>query len=98
MAFFDVATVNLAVAIFIVVALAEFAKYRQTRPHAFRLLSSAGLLFLVAGVFTLPDVLGLGVNSIVSNIAQLLGEVVAVVALVFLVWDALKDWKRDMKM
>jgi len=98
MGFFDVATVNLAVAIFIVVALAEFAKYRQTRPHAFRLLSGAGLLFLVAGVFSLPDVFGLGVNSIISNIAQLIGEIVALVALVFLVWDSLKDWKKDLKM
>ena len=98
MAFFDTATVNLAVAIFIIVALAEYAKYRQARPHAFRLLASAGLLFLVSGVFTLPDVYGLGVNSIVSDVAQLLGEVVAVVALVFLVLDALKDWKKDMKM
>lgn len=98
MAFFDVATVNIAVAIFIVVALAEFSKYKQSRPHAFRLLASAGLLLLVAGVFSLPDVFGLGVNSIISSIAQLVGEVVALVALVFLVWDSLKDWKKDMKM
>jgi len=98
MGLFDVASLNLAITIFIVVALAEFAKYRQTRPHAFRLLSSAGLLFLVAGVFTLPEVFGLGLHSLVSSIAQVLGEIVAVVALVFLVWDALKDWKKDMKM
>ncbi|MEM5797063.1 MAG: hypothetical protein QXD72_00405 [Candidatus Aenigmatarchaeota archaeon] len=98
MAFFDVATVNLAVAIFVVVALAEFAKYRQTRPHAFRLLASAGLLFLVAGVFTLPDVFGLSVNTIISNIAQFLGEIVSLAALVFLVWDSLKDWKKDLRM
>lgn len=98
MAFFDVATVNIAVAIFIVVALAEFAKYRQSRPHAFRLLASAGLLFLVAGVFSLPDVFGLSVNPFISWIAQLIGEIVALVALVFLVWDSVKDWKKDLKM
>ncbi len=95
--FFDVATLNLAVAIFVVVALAEFAKYRQTRPHAFRLLSSAGLLFLVAGIFSLPDVFGLYVNVPLGAIAQLVGEVVALLALVFLVWDSLKDWKKDLK-
>lgn len=98
MAFFDVATVNMAVAIFIVVALAEFSKYRQTRPHAFRLLASAGLLFLVAGVFTLPDVFGIAFNAIIGDTAQLLGEVVALVALVFLAWDSLRDWKKDLKM
>ena len=98
MGLFDVATLNLAVTIFIVVALAEYSKYRQSRPHAFRLLSSAGLLFLVAGVFTLPNVFGISVNSIISDIAQLVGEVVALVALVFLVWDSVKDWKKDMKM
>ena len=98
MAFFDIATVNIAVAIFIVVALAEFAKYRQTRPHAFRLLSSAGLLLLVAGVFTLPDVFGLAYNALIGSVAQLLGEIVALIALLFLVWDALKDWKKDLKM
>ncbi len=97
MAFFDVAAVNLAVAIFIVVALAEFAKYRQSRPHAFRLLSSAGLLFLVAGIFSLPDVFGLAYNALVADVAQLLGEVVALVALVLLVWDSLRDWKKDLK-
>ncbi|MBI1978555.1 MAG: hypothetical protein HYS62_00665 [Candidatus Aenigmarchaeota archaeon] len=97
MVFFDVATINLAVAIFVVVALAEYSKYRQSRPHAFRLLASAGLLFLVAGVFTLPDVYGLSVNSLVGNVAQLLGEVVAVIALVYLVLDSLRDWKKDLK-
>ncbi len=98
MVFFDVATINLAVAIFVVVALAEFAKYRQTRPHAFRLLSSAALLFLVAGVFSLPDVFGLAVNAVIGDVAQLLGEIVALVALAFLVLDSLKDWKKDLKM
>ncbi len=98
MAFFDIATVNLAVAIFIVVALAEFAKYRQARPHAFRLLASAALLFLVAGIFTLPDVFGLSFNAPISNIAQLFGEIAALVALVFLVWDSIKDWKKELKM
>ncbi len=98
MGLFDVATLNLAVTIFIVVALAEYSKYRQARPHAFRLLASAGLLFLVAGVFTLPNVFGINVNLIISDIAQLVGEIVALLALVFLVWDSLKDWKKDMKM
>ena len=98
MVFFDVATLNIAVAIFVVVALAEFAKYRQTRPHAFRLLSSAGLLFLVAGAFALQDVLGFYVNQFISQVAQLFGEIVALVALVFLVWDSLRDWRKDLKM
>ena len=97
MGFFDVATVNIAVAIFIVVALAEFVKYRQTRPHAFRLLASAGLLFLVAGIFSLPDVFGFTINQFISALAQLAGEIAALVALVFLVWDSLKDWKKDLK-
>jgi hypothetical protein len=97
MAFFDIATVNIAVAIFIVIALAEFAKYRQSRPHAFRLLSSAGLLFLVAGIFSLPDVFGLAYNALVADVAQLLGEVAALVALVFLVLDSMRDWKKDLK-
>lgn len=95
--FFDIANINIAVAIFVVIALAEFTKYRQARPHAFRLLASAGLLFLVAGVFSLPDVFGLSANAVVSAIAQLIGEIVALVALVFLVADSLKDWKKDFK-
>lgn len=98
MAFFEVATINVAIAIFVVVALAEFSKYRQTRPHAFRLLASAGLLFLVAGIFSLPDVYVPNVNSLVGGIAQLIGEVVVVVALVFLVWDSIKDWKKELKL
>ncbi len=97
MAIFEVAAINIAVAIFVVVALAEFSKYRQTRPHSFRVLASSGLLFLVAGIFTLPDVFGLSVNSTIASGAQLAGEVVAVVALVFLVWDSLKDWKKDLR-
>lgn len=98
MGLFDVATLNLAVTIFIVIALAEFAKYRQSRPRAFRLLASAGLLFLVAGVFSLPDVFGLSINAPVRAIAQFLGEILAVIALVFLVWDSVKDWQKDLKM
>ena len=98
MGLFDVATLNVAVVIFIVVALAEYSKYKQTRPHAFRLLSSAGLLFLVAGIFSLQDVFGLNINYFISNISQLMGEITAVVALVFLVMDSLKDWKKDFKM
>ncbi len=97
MAVFDVVTINIAVAIFVVIALAEFSKYRQTRPRAFRLLASAGLLFLVAGVFSLPDVFGITLNATIVSIAQLLGEITALAALVFLVWDSLNDWKRDMK-
>lgn len=97
MGLFDIATLNVAVVIFIVVALAEYSKYKQSRPHAFRLLASAGLLFLVAGVFSLPDVFGLYVNSIISDIAQLAGEITALVALVFLVMDSLKDWRKDLK-
>lgn len=98
MAFFDIPTVNIAVAIFIVVALAEFAKYRQIRPHAFRLLAGAGVLFLVAGVFTLPEVFGIRVHAFVSNLAQLIGEILAVLALVLLVWDSLKDWRKELKL
>lgn len=99
MAFWDSETVGLAIAIFIVVALAEFAKYRQARPRAFRLLASAGLLLLVAGVFKLQAVFGLvDVSAILSDISQLIGEILALLALVFLVWDALKDWQKDLKM
>ena len=99
MVLFD-GTLNLAVGLLAIVALAEMGKYRQHHQRPFRVLGSAGFFLAASAVFGLPDVLYLGINASLSNLFLLLGEIATLVAVVLLGWEVLMEWsgKKNFKL
>lgn len=90
-------TLGIAVGLFVLLALAEYSKYRQRRERAFRLLAASGFLLAASVAFSLPDVFNLGFNSFLQDILLFLGELAALGAVIFLVIDSLKDWGKEVK-
>jgi len=89
---------DVGIALLVVTALAEYARYRERRQQAFRLLAAAGFLFVVAGLFENPSTAGFsyfgGAHTILVSIMQSLGEVVAVVSAIVLAYDVATEKRK----
>ena len=85
-------TLDLAIGILLIVALAEWGKYRQHHQRPFRILGGAGFFFAIAAAFKLPEVLYYGIHASLSGLFQILGEISALVAAFWLVYEILQEW------
>jgi len=88
-------TVGLGVALLLVTGLAEWAKYKQKRERAFKWLAGAGVLLVASAVFALAPPFGefSGVYRGLQSLLELLGAISALLAVVFLVYEGISEWK-----
>lgn len=86
-------TVGLGVAMLVVTALAEWAKYKQKRERAFKFLAGAGVFLVASAVFALAPPFGefAGVYSGLKSLLELLGVVLTLLAAVFLVYEGISE-------
>ena len=88
--------IDVGIALMAGAVLAEYAKYREKRQQAFRLLAASGFLLLVGGIFdAVPSVSYFaGAHPILVSILLTLGEVVAIVAVVVLAYDVATERRK----
>ncbi len=93
-------TLNIAVGLLAIVALAEMGKYRQHHQRSFRVLGASGVFLAVSAVLGLPEVVYLGISTQLANLFQLIGQIAALIAVVLLGWEVLMEWsgKKNFKL
>ncbi len=91
---FEATVLDIAIAAFVIAFLAKYTGFLEMEPRVFKLVAATGVLFLASAVFGLPEVYGTGWHVWVKNIFQILGEITAALAAIFLVYEAVKEWRR----
>lgn len=86
----------MGIALMVGAVLAEYARYREKRQQAFRLLAASGFLLLVGGIFDVAPPLSFfaGAHTVLVSILLTLGEVVAIVAVIVLAYDVATEKRK----
>lgn len=89
------ALIDASVAVFILVALAQYAKIRDKSERGYNWLAAGGVLLLFAGLFAVAPALGNLIGSTIwsglGNVFEIVGWLFALVGVVFVAYETVVE-------
>lgn len=87
--------IDASIAVFILVALAQYAKIRDKSERGYNWLAAGGVLLLFAGLFgvatALGNLIGTTIWSGLGNLFQIVGWLFALVGVVFVAYETIVE-------